>query len=274
MCYNVSYLTKQKIQYARRFGSSDKDIAELEKQLELLENRTPPTYHAHAWAHPDIPVITRNGDTKVDLMEWGLIPSFVRDVKTAYGPKSNYPNCVGETMFEKAVFKEHAYGNRCIVMVDGFFEHHHEQVGVGKNSARKQAYYIRLKDDGPMALAGIWRQVSFVDETTGQAFEKTTCSIVTTQANQRMAQLHNNPVAIKRNGPRMPAIIPKGMEDAWLSPSQDPVAIEAAKSCLTAYPADELEDWPVGTLLGKHAIGNQPKAVAKVVIAKQGDLFG
>ena len=58
------------------------------------------------------------GERSLDLLKWGLIPSWINDPKGR--PESI--NAMAETVRSKRMFR-HAYRKRrCIVPVDGFFE--------------------------------------------------------------------------------------------------------------------------------------------------------
>lgn len=99
-------------------------------------------------------------------------------------------NARGESIFEKPAFRNSARNKRCIVHVEGFYEHHH----FGK---RTYPDFIRLKDHDDFALAALWEECK--DPATGVALH--TFSIVTTEANDLLRRIHNNP---KLEGPRMP----------------------------------------------------------------------
>ena len=75
MCYDIRFLTKKKLQYAKRFAGNDKDIEDLEEQLKRLGEKIGPYYHVTGFDHPDVPVITNFERKKIQLFNWGLIPS-------------------------------------------------------------------------------------------------------------------------------------------------------------------------------------------------------
>ena len=60
-------------------------------------------------------------------------------------------NARGESIFEKPAFRNSAQKKRCIVFVEGFYEHHH----FGKKT---YPYFIYLKDRPHFALAALWEQ--------------------------------------------------------------------------------------------------------------------
>jgi putative SOS response-associated peptidase YedK len=78
---------------------------------------------------------------------------------------------------------------------------------------KKQPYCIRPKDEDLFAFAGLWEH--WEDQEAGQKIDS--CTIVTTQANEFVAELHD----------RMPVIIGKENFDLWLDRSvEDPERLQ------------------------------------------------
>jgi len=96
-----------------------------------------------------------------------------------------------------------------LVVVDGFFEWRHL-------NNRSYPYYIRLVDHKPFALAGIWDK--WQNQATGA--ESQTFSVITTEANPLMVQIHN----IKK---RMPVILPVENEKKWIGTNLKKTDIES-----------------------------------------------
>ena len=243
MCYTVAYLTKKKITYAKRAGASEDEVKELQLQLEELTATQPAKFHISGFAHPKLLCFTREDGPRFELMRWGLIPHWVKDHAQAAIVSRQTLNARGETIFEKPAFRIAAQ-HRCLILVDGFFEFFHF-------AKRTFPYHIRLKDDAPMALAGI--SSNWKDPETGSSMN--TVSIVTTEANAMMAKIHNNP---KAKGPRMPFIVPKELDELWLSSNTDR---ERISGLISPFPEMDLEAFTVGPLLGKHASPNTHQAI-------------
>lgn len=243
MCYTVSYLTKRKVKYARRAGADEAEVKELELQLEELTATQPAMYHVSGFAHPRLLCFTREDGPRFDLFRWGLIPHWVKDAAQAAAIGRQTLNARGETLFEKPAFRVAAQ-HRCLVLIDGFFEFFHF-------AKHTYPYHIRLKDGEPMALGGIHSTWHDPQDRVALA----TVSIVTTEANPLMARIHNNP---KAEGPRMPFIVPRERDEAWLSTDADKDRIA---SLIRPFDADALEAWTVAPLLGKHASPNLPQAL-------------
>lgn len=245
MCYNKSYLTKRLEKLAKRYGHDEGEVKFIHEQLQKMGMG--PVYHASGFDHPEVPVIISTSK-QIQLYTWGLIPNWVKSAVEAVTISNRTINARAESMFEKPAFRESARERRCLVLVDGFFEHHHK-------NGKTFPYHIRLKQDEPMALAGLWDE--WVDK--GSGLVRRTYTIVTTRANPLMARIHNNPKASE--GPRMPLILPKAMEHDWLTPIHDQADRELIESLTQPYAESELESFTVRRLTGKEAVGNTPEAL-------------
>ena len=245
MCYDVNFLTKKKIKYARRFAGSEADIEELEKQLEELGERIPAHYHVSGFDHPDVPVITAEPEG-IQALNWGLIPNWIRDTSSAVELSNRTLNARSETMFDKPSFRESARERRCLVIVDGYFEH---QWVNGKS----YPYHIFLKNNEPMALGGLWDL--WKDPVSG-VYRKT-FTIVTTRANPMMETIHNKPRGSE--GPRMPLIIPRSMEEQWLMDHEEQTR-NLIEEISQPYEEELMDAFTVPRLKGKQATGNVPEA--------------
>ena len=89
--------------------------------------------------HPETQAMT------LDLIRWGLLPSWAKDRKIAW----KLINARAETVATASAFKKAFEKRRCLVPVDGFFE----WKKVGKE---KRPYMTAMKDRAPFTLAGLW----------------------------------------------------------------------------------------------------------------------
>lgn len=247
MCYDIAYMTKKKAKYAKRFGENKEEIASLNESIEVNKAAFSPTYHSSGFSHHQLPVITYDAPFELQAFEWGLIPFWVKDAPAATKISNMCLNARGESIFEKPAFRNAAKQQRCMIIVDGGFEHHHQD-------GKTYPFYFKLKDDEPFALAGLWERWEY------QGIIKHTCSIVTTNGNELMAKIHNNP---KASGPRMPVILPKELERNWLNPIHDKADKELIQELIKPYDASEMIAYPVAKIKGKEAVGNNEKALAK-----------
>jgi putative SOS response-associated peptidase YedK len=86
-----------------------------------------------------------------------------------------------------------------------------------------------LQDRQPFGMAGLYE--FWTEPESGETV--TTCTIITTAANELMAALHN----------RMPVIVPRASYAAWLNPDYtDPVQV---MPLIQPYPADQMAYYPV-----------------------------
>lgn len=186
MCFDISYALKRE------------DI-ELRFETRFQEPDTyEPVYHVSAFSLPKAPVITNEEERSIKMLNWGLIPFWVKDLKTAEDIRLKTFNARSETIFEKPSFRTSIKNKRCLVIVDGFFEW---RLVKDKN----YPYYIRSAEGGALAMAGIWDM--WINKETEEKLS--TFSIITTKANPLLEKIHN-----KKK--RMPAILRKEDEYCWL----------------------------------------------------------
>lgn len=163
-----------------------------------------------------VPVIFDTGPRyQAKLMQWGLVPSWAPDPSIG----NRMINARAETLLEKPSFKRLVSERRCLIPADGFYEWRRE-------GSRKFPVWIHLKNEEPFAFAGLWD--SWRDFDTGA--ELSTFTIITTDANALVRQLHN----------RMPVIYDRDMGRQWLEHSYgDSSKILAA--VLRPWPAEDME---------------------------------
>jgi len=105
MCYHTKQ-TASAVQLKNRFKA-------------LFENETAhqPSASVNGFNHPFSPVITIASHDKIQLFQWGLLPSFAKD--TSF--QKNTLNAKIETIDEKPAFRD-AGTKRCLIPVNGFYE--------------------------------------------------------------------------------------------------------------------------------------------------------
>ncbi|MFO7826743.1 MAG: SOS response-associated peptidase [Cyclobacterium sp.] len=216
---------------------------------EIKENLTPltdlPIYHTTGFSHPKLLIYTDRSSWHPEVSTWGLVLHWVKDKKQLKKLWNKTLNARGETIFEKPSFRESAKNNRCLIYIDGFYEHHHF-------NGKTFPFYIHRKNDKPLVLAGLWSEL--IDQETGEMLN--TFSIVTTKGNKLLAKIHNNP---KLEGPRMALILPQELEDKWLHPIEDELDVKSIQELIKEYPDEELDAYTVKRLRGKEYIGNVEK---------------
>jgi len=163
---------------------------------------------------PSQPVLTVISPDQVQELIWGLIPSWSKIPKAII-------NARAETLDDKASFRESFENRRCLVLADGFYEWKR----VGK---ARQAFYFQMKDEHTFAFAGIW------DRWKNGDVKVKSCAIVTTDANEVLAPVHD----------RMPVILREEAYERWLDPKVSPTEL---KKLLEPYPGEEMKSHPVSS---------------------------
>lgn len=161
-----------------------------------------------------------DGEWVISERQWGLIPSWSKD--ESVGVK--LINARAETVQEKPSFRSAFKRGRLLVPVSGFYEW-------AVIAGRKRPYFIRPADGSHWFFAGLgetWRGPDGPIESF---------SVITTEANNFMAELHH----------RMPVILGADDLEAWLDPSASPTALQAL---LKPCPDGWLDASEVGTAVG------------------------
>ncbi len=180
-----------------RFASS----TSVEDIRALFCTDNPPVNLAPSWnVAPTQPamVVRRHhgrGERRLDLLRWGLVPHFTKDLQTARQPI----NARSETAANTPTFRSALAARRCIVPADAFYEWRAVADG-------KQPYAIARQDGAPLALAGVWEGWRSPTGETLRSF-----AILTTAANGTMATLHE----------RMPVVIEACDWPLWLGEAGD-----------------------------------------------------
>ena len=239
MCYDIKTSLEAQLKRARHYGN-EQAIEEIIEKLAPLSDL--PLYHVSGFNHPKVFIYPDRSPYEPTLAIWGLVPFWVKDKSQLKKLWNNTLNARGETIFEKPSFRNSAKNKRCIIYVDGFYEHHHY-------AGKTYPFYVSRKDNEPLPLAGLWSE--WVDTETGELIN--TFSIVTTAGNSMMSKIHNNP---KAAGPRMPLILPDELADKWLEHIEDDLDKKTIQELIQSYPEDELKAHTVGRLRGKEYPGN------------------
>ena len=246
MCYDIKTQLETQLRRAKRDG----DVHAIEEILEKLVPLTDlPIHHTSGFKHPSVLIYTNEDPYFPVVSTWGLIPFWVKDEKQKNGIWNKTLNARGETFFELPSFRDSAKKRRCLIHIDGFYEHHH----FGGNT---YPFFISRKDDKPLTLAGLWSE--WTNKEDGSRWN--TFSIVTTEGNSLMSKIHNNP---KLEGPRMPLILPEELEIDWIEPYDENLwekgQKKAIEELIQSYPEEELKAHTVTRLRGKEYAGNVPE---------------
>ena len=157
--------------------------------------------------------IVRRRDAPRELRElrFGLIPHWAKDMRAGF----SMINARAETVRAKSAYKGLLEHRRALIVADGFYEWRTDPDG------KKRPVHFTLAHGEPFAFAGLW--ASWHDPEADAWLDS--CTIITTTANGLVASVHD----------RMPVIVPRASEAAWLDPELAPSEVDAL---LRPYPAD------------------------------------
>jgi putative SOS response-associated peptidase YedK len=184
-----------------RFTLTDPDPRILRARFELdesVEIEEEPRYNI-APTDPVLAVRERDGLRNLGRLRWGLVPYW------AGGEWKGPPmiNARAESVAKVPVFRESFEERRCLIPADGFYEWRQTDTG-------KQPVWISRRDGELFAFAGLWASSKRDD---GEKLYS--CAIVTCEPSELIRPVHD----------RMPVILPRNAEAAWLDEEADPEAL-------------------------------------------------
>ena len=171
-------------EYAERFG------------LDALPEEIKPRFNAAPGQN--LPVIIREDENRLEIMKWGLIPFWSKDIKIGY----KMINARAEGVDSKASFRKPFKSQRCLIPANGFYEWQ-------RNGHAKQPYFFCKSDKSAFAFAGLYD----VWHSAGEKIKSFT--IITTAANNLVKPIHD----------RMPVILDISTESEWLDPETDSLTL-------------------------------------------------
>ena len=155
------------------------------------------------------------GARTMSVLNWGLLPHFTTDPKTARRPI----NARAETVATSPLFRGAVARRRCLIPADAYYEWISMPDG-------KQPYAIARADGAPLALGGLWEGYRSPEGEVTRSF-----AIITVAASPDLRTLHE----------RMPLVLDPADWPAWLGEAAaDPSAL------LRAAPPGTLRFWQVG----------------------------
>lgn len=181
-----------------------------------------------------------DGERLLSAMQWGLIPSWLKEPKAGYGTI----NARADTLATKPSFRTAYKKRRCLIVTDGYYE----WKTIGK---KKHPYLYEIDGGKPFAFAGLFEQ--WWGKGEGERAENDpleSCTIITTDANRLASEIHN----------RMPVILDLADFDEWMDPSQTETA--AVEHLLKPYEGDELTTRPVSMYVN-YARNEGPECLAE-----------
>jgi putative SOS response-associated peptidase YedK len=171
---------------------------------------------------PVVRLFSEREGRRLDLLRWGLVPSWAKDVTIG----NKLINARVESAAEKSAFRGAFHTRRCLVVVDGFYEWQ-------RQGRTKQPFHFRSESGELLVMAGLWERWTSPD---GEIVE--TFTIVTKASEDRVKDIHD----------RMPAILSREHQQEWLDPGRhEAMSLRG----LLAMPSPPLVATPVGTRVNK-----------------------
>ena len=102
---------------------------------------------------------------------------------------------------ESSMWKPLLGKKHCVFITNGFYEWN----WLDEKGKKKQPYYIRSVEDQFTFMAGLWED--WYNKETGEIVSS--CSMITNEANEMMAKIHNTKA-------RMPAFVTHETAKIWL----------------------------------------------------------
>lgn len=158
-----------------------------------------------------------NQGVELTSMKWGLVPSWMDDFSRAQ------TNARLETAADKPMFREAFQSRRCLILADGWYDWQ-------KCPDRSQPWYIRARQRGVLAFAGLWDRY-VVDSNL--SFDS--CAILTTAAHPSLTPVSE----------RMPVIPDKQSALGWLQGQ-----VELGKSGASLF-SGPFSSYPVGAMVNR-----------------------
>ena len=172
-----------------------------------------------------MPVIVRHSPNHLEMMRWGLVPSWAKDV----GVGNRMINARAETVAEKPAYRGPLRSRRCLVPATGFFEWKRE-------GTSRTPYFIHLRDGALFAFAGLYDTWHAPGGEVVRSY-----TIITTAPNDVTAPIHD----------RMPVILDPEDEETWLDPDvTEPMHL---LPLLRPYPARAMDAYPVSRAVNSPA---------------------
>ena len=177
------------------------------------------------------PVITSENPRQLDLFRFGMIPFWAKKPMALINARSegdhnpeDHPGYSGaKGIITKPAFRKPIRSQRCLVIADCFIE------GTTREKLSKP-YVVYLREgERPFAFAGIWDR--WANPETGEIIHS--FAIITTTANELLQKIPHH---------RSPVVLPRHMEQAWLS---NDLPLSDVTSMLKPFPAELMNAYPV-----------------------------
>lgn len=229
MCYDIS------------FAASIESIFDILPDIAITQELNfQSTYHKLGMSFPTWPVVVYEHDRlELHPFTWGPIPKMLNTLEKVKKQRQMFLNARSEKILEPKTMWTAIRHQRCLIPVTGFYEY--REIPGMKN---KQAYFIREAGEEVFFIAGLWSLSNSWDIDKQERIP--TFTLVTTEANSVMKQIHNG----GSNAGRMPMMLTIDLAREWVKPN---LGDEQIKEILSfSIPSSNLEYWPVNSVRKQH----------------------
>ncbi|NOT73388.1 MAG: SOS response-associated peptidase [Cyclobacteriaceae bacterium] len=193
-------------------------------------------YYENGFDFLPTPIITAGAPNEFKMFRWGGFFPFIKNGEVDAKARLSTLNCRSEEMYVTRSYRDAAEkGQRCLIPVSGFMEWQWKD----EKGKEKWPYLIQVQEQPLVSLAGLYTRWKMPG--SNDFFYSYT--VLTTQANSLMADIHNSPV----NGKRMPVIIPKAFEQDWLN--KDLTKEDVLAFCEEPVSSDDMKAHTISKLI-------------------------
>ncbi len=180
-------------------------------------------------------VVQREGAREATQMRWGLVPWWTHGVPL----KASTINATVERIDNAPAYRDAwRRGQRCILVMGGFYEPHVNEDGT------RDPYFVHLTDREVFGVAGLWERSRRADGAC-----LLSCTLITVPANSLLAAVHNA-------RQRMPAILAESDYGSWLGGP-----LPQARALLRPYPEESMRAWKVSPRVNKPQLPNDERLI-------------
>lgn len=209
---------------------------EIDHFLGTLERdgKLAPTYNVAPSHQMPVAYVNEEGKRVIELMHWGFMGWKPKGDQRPFTPINTRDDSIPKKPMWNRAFK----GKRCLVPMNGFYE------WTG-SKGNKTPHFIYPKDEGLLAAAGIYSDLSPVDGMRSY-------SVITTRPNHLMEDIHD----------RMPAFLHPEEFDQWLNADGEE---DLLLDMLQPYPDDALDEHIVPKAVG-NVRNNNPDLIQRATL--------
>lgn len=242
MCYHISLLKKE---------NTIEAMINAQYTMPLAYE---PYYHFNGWEKKHLSIIKQHDENLIDLALWGVLPTnYDLSKRNDFQLKTNTLNATRERLFSSNLYSQFIKYQKCIILVDGFFEPHSSSLG------EKIPFYFKEKNHNLIAFAGIY---SLIDDHLKTPMYS--ASIITTEANSFFKEVHNKPNA--KGSYRMPLILDPTDYKDWLNTDNK----DEIKTLLHTFTEQEIINYPVSKSLFSNKVDSNVVSILDRVEFQKG----